>query len=96
VYGVDISTIVFNINQLAITAAGIVPGTLTRVQQLLNEEPYAKAVGPFKVGDDNVRATKTRSMAYSPCNLLELILGADLTDRQLFELIVPALIDDGL
>jgi hypothetical protein len=35
-------------------------------------------------------------MAYFPFELLEPFLGADLTAHQVFELVVPALVDAGL
>jgi hypothetical protein len=53
-------------------------------------------LGPFAATDANVRTTKTRGMAYFPFEFMEPLLGADLTARQVFELIVPALIDVGL
>jgi hypothetical protein len=35
-------------------------------------------------------------MAYVPFELLEPLLGTDLTGRHVFELVVPALVDAGL
>jgi hypothetical protein len=74
----------------------IVPGTLERVQQLLGEDPGRDLLCPFKGTDDNTRTTKTRGMAYFPFEVLDPLLGADLTAWQAFELAVPNLIDDGL
>jgi hypothetical protein len=96
---VDISTMAFYENQLTttpVTPDVIIPGTLDRVRQLLNDDPNAETIGPFKAMDTNVRNTKTRAFAYLPFGMLEPLLGADLTDRQVFELIVPALINAGL
>jgi hypothetical protein len=61
--------------------------------QLLGEEPGKETLNPFKVMDVNVRTTKTRFMAYFPFELLEPLLGSDITAHQVFELIVPVLID---
>jgi hypothetical protein len=61
------------------------------VKQLLSEEPNHETLGPFKA--DNVCTLKTRTMEYAPFDLLEPLLGAHLTARQVFELIVPALVD---
>jgi hypothetical protein len=93
---VDISTVAFSSQQFNITPDVIVPGTLARVQQLLSEEPNHEALGPFKATYANVRTIKTRTMAYVPFKILEPLLGADLTARQVFELIIPALVDAGL
>jgi hypothetical protein len=97
VSGVDISTMVFDENQLTITPDVTMPGTLDRVRQLLNDEPnFSETIGPFKATDANVRTTKTHALAYFPFEMLEPLLGDDLAARQVFELIVLALIDGGL
>jgi hypothetical protein len=86
VSGVDISTVAFSTQQVDITPDVIVPGLLSRVQQLLSEEPNKKTLGPFKAMDANVWTIKMGTMAYLPFELLEPLLGADLTARQVFEL----------
>jgi hypothetical protein len=96
VSGLDICTVAFDPDQLAITADTIVPGTLERVQQLLNDEPGRDTLGPFKATDVNVGTTKISGMGYLPLDLMEPLLGADLNARQVFELVVPGLIDTGL
>jgi hypothetical protein len=93
VSGVDICTVAFEPKQLAIMADGNVPGSMERVMQLLNDEPGRETLGPFAATDANVRTTKTQGMVYFPFEFMEPLLGADLTARQVFELIVPALID---
>jgi hypothetical protein len=96
VSGVDICTVAFEPKQLEIMVDVNVPGSMERVMQLLNDEPGRETLGPFAAIDANVRTTKTRGMAYFPFEFIEPLLGADLTSRQVFELIVPALIDAGL
>jgi hypothetical protein len=92
---VDVATAAFDQQQLAITAEVIVPGSITRTLQLLNAEPTFNALGPFAAGDANTCTTKCRGMAYIPFELMEAILGTDLTARQAYELLVPTLVDTG-
>jgi hypothetical protein len=56
--GVDVATVAFDQQQLAITADVIFPGSITRTLQLLNAEPTFNALGPFTAGDANKRTTK--------------------------------------
>jgi hypothetical protein len=93
--GVDVATVAFGQQQLAITADVIVPGSFTRTLQLLNAEPTFNALGPFTAGDANTRTTKCRGMAYTPFELMEVVLGTDLTARQAYELLVLTLVDTG-
>jgi hypothetical protein len=92
---VDISTVAFDENQLTITPDVIVPGTLDRALQLLNDEPDTDIIGPFKVTDTHGRTTKTHVIAYFPFKMFESLLGADLAARHAFELILSVLIDAG-
>jgi hypothetical protein len=94
--GIDACTIAFDVTQLAVTPDVVVPGTLDQVQQLLNEEPGRDSLGPFKSSEANVRTTKTREMGYFSFPVLAPLLGMDLTARQVFELVVPVLIEAGL
>jgi hypothetical protein len=93
---VDISTLAFSSQQLNITPDAIVPGSLARVQQLLGEKHNHETLGPFKATDANVCTIKTHNMTHVPSELLEPLLGADLTARQVFEQFVPSLVDAGL
>jgi hypothetical protein len=86
----------FDQAQLAITDNVMVPGTTNIVQQLLSEEPGGDKLGPFKATDANTRTTKTRGISYFPFEVLAPLLGADLTARHTFELVVTSLIDAGL
>jgi hypothetical protein len=63
---VDIATVAFDHNQLSVTVDVIVPGTIERVLQMLDEEPGNQMLGPFKASDVNVRATKARLMDVIP------------------------------
>jgi hypothetical protein len=93
--GVDGATVVFNQQQLAIAADVIVPGSIARTLQLLSAEPTFNALGPFTAGEANTRTTKCRGMAYIPFELMEVVLGTDLTAHQAYELLVPTLVDTG-
>jgi hypothetical protein len=62
VAGIDICTVAFDSSQLEVTPDIVVPGTLNRVKQLLNEDPGCDTLGLFKSSDVNVRTTKTRGM----------------------------------
>jgi hypothetical protein len=94
--GVGISTVAFNENQLAVTLDSIVPGTIERMLQLLADDPSKKLRGPFEVSDVNVWMTKARSAAYIPFGFMKILIWADVASRQAYELMVPALVADGL
>jgi hypothetical protein len=96
VSGLDISTVAFSSQQLNITPDVIVPGSLARAQQFLSEDPNNETLGHFQATDANMRTIKTRTMKCVPFEFLEPLLVADLTACQVFELIVPALMDAGL
>jgi hypothetical protein len=95
VEGVDAATIAFYKVQLAITADIVVPGSIARTRELLNAELTIDIVGPYTASMANTRTTKCRLGAYLPFNLMEMVLGADLTTRQAYELIIPVLVYTG-
>jgi hypothetical protein len=66
VRGVDIATVGFDEDQLAITADVVVPGLAERILQLISDEPSHELVGGYTATSANVRTTKARSMAYLP------------------------------
>jgi hypothetical protein len=92
----DIATIAFAEAPLAITADVIVSGPIEHVQQLLRDEHMAFTFSPFFAGDANIWTTKTRKVSYSPFELMELPLGSNLTDRQVYQLGVPTLLESGM
>jgi hypothetical protein len=96
VSGCDICTVGFDENQLALTPDVIIPGSYERTLQLLREEPTSETLGPFLATHANITTTKTRGMCYFPFEMMESLLGTNLTARQVFELIVPVLVDAGL
>jgi hypothetical protein len=96
VSGCDICTVGFDENQLALTPDVIIPGSYERTLQLLREEPTSETLGPFLPTHANITTTKTRGMCYFPFEMMEPLLGTNLTARQVFELIVPVLVDAGL
>jgi hypothetical protein len=67
VAGIDVCTVAFNASQLEVTLDVVMPGTLDRLQQLLN---VRDSLGPFNPSDVNVRTTKTRGMGYFPFPVL--------------------------
>jgi hypothetical protein len=97
VLGVDLHTVAFDEEQLETTMAVNVPATIDRVLQLLGEEPKNETIGPFRVGDDNVRnITSTRGAMYIPYQYMSLVLSMELTGREACLLLLPAIINDGL
>jgi hypothetical protein len=84
VEGVDMADVVFDANQLGITADIVVPGSAERMFQLLNNEPGHGLVGPYDSTDANVRTTKAQSMAYLPYHLVGGLFGSNLTARQAY------------
>jgi hypothetical protein len=96
VEGVDMATVGFDANQLGITADIVVPGSVKRMLQLLNDEPSHELVGPCESTDANVRITKSRSMAYLPYPLVGALFGSSLTGRQACEILILELIDGGI
>jgi hypothetical protein len=74
-----------------------VPATIDRVLQLLGEEPNNATIGPFRVGDANVRTImSTRDAMYIPYQYMSLVIGMELTGREDCLLLLPAIINDGL
>jgi hypothetical protein len=53
-------------------------------------------VGSYESTDANVRTTKSRPMAYLPYHLVGGLFGSNLAARQVYDLLVPELIDGGL
>jgi hypothetical protein len=96
IVGTDITTVAFDTAKLAITADVVVPGSIAQIRQLVKEEPIATMMGPFKASEANTCTTKTRAVGYFPFNMVELLIGTDLNVRQVFELVVLALIEAGL
>jgi hypothetical protein len=96
VAGVDITTFAFDEAQLVIMVDVIVPGAVERVRQLLSDEPTVTTLGPFMTGDVNVRTMNIRVMAHFPFDIMDFLLGANLTAHRVFEMVVPALIYGGL
>jgi hypothetical protein len=96
VVGVDIATVAMDNTQWEITVAVNVPGTATRVLQLLGAEPEDELIVPFRASEANVRQIKTRGGMYIPFEFMPIVLGQDLTAREAYLLLVPAIIDAGL
>jgi hypothetical protein len=93
--GVDTDTIALNKAQLTITADVLVPGSISRTNQLLDAEPTIDILGPYKASVAITRTMKCCIGAYIPFDLMEMVLGADLTARQAYEFITPAMVDTG-
>jgi hypothetical protein len=92
VEGVDTDTIALNKAQLTTTADVLVPGSISRTQQLLDIEPSSDILGPYMASVENTRTMMCCLGAYTPFDLMEMVLGADLTARQAYEFIIPALV----
>jgi hypothetical protein len=96
VTGVDIATVAMDHKQWDMTPAVNMPGTATRVLQLLGAEPEDELIGPFRASEANVRTIKTRGAAFIPYEFMPIVLGRNLTARDAYLLLVPAIIDAGL
>jgi hypothetical protein len=94
--GVDIATVAMENTQWEITVAVNALGTATRVLQLLGAEPEDELIGPFRASEANVRQIKTRGGMYTPFEFMPIFLDHDLTAREAYLLLVPAIIDAGL
>jgi hypothetical protein len=94
--GVDIATLAMDNTQWEITVAVNVPGTATRVLQLLGAEPEDELIGPFRASEANVRQIKTRGDMYIPFEFMPIVFGQDLTAREAYLLLVSAIVDAGL
>jgi hypothetical protein len=89
VVGIDAVTVAFNKECMGVTDSVIVPGTHDRVMQLL-------AVGPFPSTEANTRNVKTRAVIYIHFDLVSIVLGRDVSARQVYELLVPSIVANGL
>jgi hypothetical protein len=97
VLDVDLHTVAFYEEQMETTMAANVPATIDQVLQLLGEESNNATIGPFRVGDANVRTiTSTRGAMYIPYQYMSLLLGIELTGREACLFLLPAIINDGL
>jgi hypothetical protein len=96
VTGVDIPTVALDKSQWKITALVNISGTITRTLQILGAEPEDELLGPHKATDANVRTVKTRGGMYIPFEFMPLVLEKNLTAREAYLLLVPAIVDAGM
>jgi hypothetical protein len=82
--------------QWEITAAVNISGTTARTLQLLAAEPDEEVIGPHKASDVNVHTIMTRGGMYTPFDFMPIVLGQNLTGREAYLLLVPAILDAGL
>jgi hypothetical protein len=64
--GVDTSTIAVFKAQLAITADIMVPGSIARAPQLLNDVTTHNILGPYEATDANTKTANCCMAAYTP------------------------------
>jgi hypothetical protein len=64
--GVDVETVAFDKSKLSITDDAMVPGSIARMQQLLNDDPAHGIICPFEAMDANTRTMKCRKLEYIP------------------------------
>jgi hypothetical protein len=96
VEGTDAYTIAFDRDQLGLTAYVNVPQMLDRHMALLESEPSKPMVGPFEADEANVHTIRTRSAMFVPYDLVDLLLGKDLTAREAYMTVYPVLEDNGM
>jgi hypothetical protein len=59
-----------------------VPQIPDQQQALLAGEPSKAMVGPFEANEANVHTARTRGVIFVPFELVEFLLGKDLTARE--------------
>jgi hypothetical protein len=96
IIGTNIAMVTFDRGQLAIMADTVEPGLITRVQQLLDEDPLATALPPSQWATQTRAPPRHGAWFISPHEMVELLLGVDLNARQVYELVVPVLQQAGL
>jgi hypothetical protein len=97
VTGVDLQTVAFNEEQLETTASVNVPTSLELVLQLLGKYPNAQTIGPYRVGDANIRTiTSPRGTMYIPYQYMSLLPDMELTGREACLLLLPEIINNGM
>jgi hypothetical protein len=96
VEGTDAYTIAFDRDQLGLTPYVNVPQMLDRHMALLESEPLKHMVGPFEADEANVHTIRTRSAMFVPYELVDLLLGKDLTAREAYMTVYPVLEDNGM
>jgi hypothetical protein len=93
--GVNAANITFNKTHFSITTDIVVPGSVARTHQLLNAEPTHNILGPYEATDANTRKNKCQMAAYTPFEIIEMVLGAKLTARKAYKLILTVMLDTG-
>jgi hypothetical protein len=73
-----------------------ISGTTTRTLQVLGAELEDELLGPHKATDANVHTVKTRGGMHIPFEFMPLVLGKNLTTRESYLLLVPAIMDAGM
>jgi hypothetical protein len=80
-------------NQLMIKADILEPGYAKQMLLLLADEPGQELYGPFEARVYNVWTTKARYTEYFPFEMVEHLLGYNLTAHQVYELMRPEILD---
>jgi hypothetical protein len=94
--GTDAYTVAFDAGQLGMTPYVNVPRTPDRHLTLLEGEPAKEMVGPFEADAANVHTIRTRGSMFVPFDLVEFLLGKDLTAREAYLIVYPLLEDNDL
>jgi len=96
IVGLDIQSVAFDENQLERTDEVNVAGSPARHQELLQADPDEEQVGPFAAGGANMKTVRTRGMMCIPFPLVQHVLGKDLTARQAWDVLYPAITTAGM
>jgi hypothetical protein len=96
VSGQDIVTVALDRSQLDLTAYVNVPRVLDRQHSLLGGDRAKATVGPFTEDEANVHTIRSRKAMFVPYELVEVLLGQDLSAREAFLVYYPLLEDADL
>jgi hypothetical protein len=88
--------VAFNRDQLGLTPYVNVPRILDRHQSMLKGEPTNAMVGPFEADESNVHTIHSRGGMFIKVELVDFLLGKDLTSRDAYLVVYPLLEDNDM
>jgi hypothetical protein len=89
--GQDVDTLAVDKHQLGLTGYVNVPQMLDHHITLLEGNTATAMVGPFAANEANIHNIRTRSSMFIPCELVEVLMGQDLSARDAYLIVFPLL-----
>jgi hypothetical protein len=89
--GTDAYTVAFDNDHLGMNRYVNMPRILEHHQDLLDDEPTKAMVRPFKADEANVHTIRIRGGMFIPYELVEFLLGKDLSAREAYLVMYPLL-----